>query len=1012
MNSRFYLLLVAIFIATTSLFSQPEIEWQKSLGGSLSDAANYVTQTSDGGYIVAGVSRSTDGDVASGFGWMDYWIVKLAADGTIEWENTYGGTEHDIASEIKETSDGGYIVAGRADSEDGQITNHIGSTDFWILKLDDEGAIEWENTYGGWASDYAYSVCETTDGGYIVGGASNSVAGGVVTGNHGKYDFWVVKLSEEGDLEWQKSLGGSKDDFLYSIEQTDDGGYIMAGKSQSNNGDVTGNHGGGNFVHDYWVVKLSSDAEIEWQKSLGGTDHEVAYSVRQGNDGNYIVAGLARSTDGDVSVNIGGWDYWIVKLSSVGEIIWEKSYGGLHDDLAHSINITADGGYIAVGSSRSDWVDVSENYGGQDYWVIKLTESGDLDWEKSLGGTSDEIAFSVEQTNDEGFIIAGQSASVNGLVTGNHGSNDYWVVKLGPCAVNTELEVSATSIVSKEVALSSSFQWMDCTTGAIIPDEENASFTPEIGGEYAVIVTNGTCVDTSECVAFCPLITDVLVEDSTLQSLEEGADVSFQWINCVDSSFVEGAINAQFEPVVNGDYAVIVTDDNCTLISDCITMCPEFINNEVLVADGTIQSLADTAFTTFQWINCITAAPVEGAVDPAFTPELSGDYAVVVTKGGCSVTSECITFCMINNDIILEGNSIQSASENPFAQFQWIDCADQSPIQGATGQSFIPDVSGEYAVIISEASCIDTSVCINICQINTALTLADNTIISAAAEEASTFQWINCIEQTVISNETGQAFSPAVSGDYAVIITQGSCVDTTDCISYCEIDSGVTLIDNEIIAAANAEISTFQWINCNDQSLIAGATDQSYIPTSSGEYAVMVNQANCTVTSDCITFCAIDTNLVVVDNTIVSESNAEISTYQWFDCSDESLVFGETEQSFTPQESGEYAVIIVQGSCLESSECVEIVIVETDNLKPETVNVFPNPAKNYITITSGVELADARLALFDLTGEKVYEGAFNGIEKSVSLSNVPDGVYVIKLESLNAVLATRFVKSR
>lgn len=412
-----------------------------------------------------------DGDVSVSHGWQDYWVVKLASDGSIEWEKSFGGTEHDVATDILQTSDGGYIVAGRADSEDGQVTNHLGITDYWIIKLSIDGSIEWQKNFGGSGNDFAYTIFQTSDRGYVVGGASDSVNGDI-TDPHGDYDYWVVKLSNEGELEWQKSLGGSKDDFLYSIEQTDDGGYIGAGKSQSNNGDVTGNHGGGNFVHDYWVVKLSSEGELEWQKSLGGTDHESASSVRQTDDGNYIVGGFARSTNGDVIGNHGGWDYWIVKLDTIGEIIWQKSFGGTDDDLSHAFQLTNDGGYIAVGSSKSTWGEVTGNHGGQDFWAIKITDSGELDWQKSLGGNGNEIAFSVQQTTDDGLIVAGQTSSNNGDVSGNHGSNDFWVVKLDAC-VNIDLEVEENTIQSLETAESSTYQWIDCNIGEMIVGEEN-----------------------------------------------------------------------------------------------------------------------------------------------------------------------------------------------------------------------------------------------------------------------------------------------------------------------------------------------------------------------------------------------------------------------------------------------------------------------------------------------------------------------------------------------------------
>ncbi|MHA1651797.1 MAG: hypothetical protein ACTSYB_16515, partial [Candidatus Helarchaeota archaeon] len=192
--------------------------------------------------------------------------------------------------------------------------------------------------------------------------------------NHGGYDFWVVKLSSTGVIEWQKCLGGSNNDWVYSVQQTADGGYIVAGFTVSNDGDVSGNHDGEDFC-DFWVVKLSSTGVIEWQKCLGGSNYERAYSVQQTADGGFIVAGETKSNDGDVSGNHGGYDFWVVKLSSTGVIEWQKCLGGINDEGAYSVQQTADGGYIVAGYTDSNDGDVSGKHGvcACDFWVVKLS---------------------------------------------------------------------------------------------------------------------------------------------------------------------------------------------------------------------------------------------------------------------------------------------------------------------------------------------------------------------------------------------------------------------------------------------------------------------------------------------------------------------------------------------------------------------------------------------------------------------------------------------------------------
>ena len=228
-------------------------------------------------------------------------------------------------------------------------------------------------------------------------------------------------------IEWQKCLGGTSWDYAKSIQQTSGGGFIVAGETWSNDGDVSGNHG----IVDSWIVKLNSSGDIIWQKCFGGTDDDVAFSIQQTSDGGFIVAGYTSSNDGDVSGNHGGGDYWVVKLDSSGTIQWQKCLGGTDNDEAKSIQQTSDGGYIVAGETWSNDGDVSGNHGNSDYWVVKLNSSGDIEWQKCLGGTVKDIAKTIQQTSDGGFIVAGYTNSNDGDVSGIHGDYyDFWVVKL------------------------------------------------------------------------------------------------------------------------------------------------------------------------------------------------------------------------------------------------------------------------------------------------------------------------------------------------------------------------------------------------------------------------------------------------------------------------------------------------------------------------------------------------------------------------------------------------------
>ncbi len=407
------------------LSSKGTVQWKKCLGGTDYDKANSIHQTTDKGYILAGSTLSDDGDAIGNHGSYDAWVVKLSSKGTIQWRRCFGGTDWDKAASIHQAADGDYILAGFTASNNGDVAGNHGDYDAWVVKLSARGAIQWRSSLGGTEQDSATSVQQTAEGGYILAGSTRS-DNGDVSGNRGNNDVWVAKLSSKGTVQWQKCLGGAGNDYAYSIHQTTDKGYILAGETTSNNGDVKGNHGD----HDAWVVKLSSNGTVQWQRCLGGSENDYAYSIRQTTDKGYILAGYTYSSNGDVKGNHGNGDAWVVKLSSKGTIQWQRCLGGLDWDEAYSIHQTTDKGYILAGSTGSNDGDVKGNHGNGDAWVVKLSSKGSVQWKKCLGGSEDDGANSIRQTTDKGYILAGRTSSNNGDVKGNHGSPDAWVVKL------------------------------------------------------------------------------------------------------------------------------------------------------------------------------------------------------------------------------------------------------------------------------------------------------------------------------------------------------------------------------------------------------------------------------------------------------------------------------------------------------------------------------------------------------------------------------------------------------
>ncbi len=425
------------FVAFSHLSSQATIEWQKSFGGSLYDEANSVQQTVDGGYIITGYTVSDDGDVGVNHGYDEFWVLKLDSLGSVQWKGTYGGSGHEIAFAIDQTTDGGFVVAGFTKSNDGDVSGNHGDYDAWVLKLGGTGSIQWQKCLGGSGWEEAWDIHQTKEGGYILVGRSGT-PNGDVTVNHGSLDYWVVKLSDTGTIEWQKSLGGSGLDIGYAVSQTSDGGYIVAGESQSSDGDVSANQGNS----DYWVIKLNNVGKIEWERSYGGSALDRANDIKQTRDGGYIVFGQSASNNGNVTGAHGNYDNWAVKLNKIGDIEWQHAMGGSGEDFAKFIQQTNEG-YVTIGTTSSNNGDVFNNHGIDDIWVVKLTEMGEIQWQKTLGGSSGERGNCIQQTKDGGFILVGYNWSTNGDATTCNGYSDFWIVKLSPSSSPTSTPLSA-----------------------------------------------------------------------------------------------------------------------------------------------------------------------------------------------------------------------------------------------------------------------------------------------------------------------------------------------------------------------------------------------------------------------------------------------------------------------------------------------------------------------------------------------------------------------------------------
>ena len=419
----------------------PAIQWHKTWGGGGVDQAKAVQQCRDGGYVMFGHTTSANGDVTGNHGSYDYWVVKMDANGTLEWQKSLGGTGMDWGTSIQQTTDDGFIVAGFTTSNNGDVSGNHGDYDYWLVKLDDSGNIQWQKSYGGMGIEQAKSIRQCADGGYIVAGSSWS-SDGDVTGPHGSDDYWVVKLDTIGNLQWQYTFGGTGNDLATCVRQTADHGYVVVGYTNSSDVNIAGIKGG----FDYWIIKLDSIGTVEWSKRYGGEGDDEAFSVQQTRDDGYIIAGFTSSIGGDITANKGTFDYWIVKLDDAGALQWQKTIGGSGVENAYAINLTADGGYIVAGNSNSNNGDVTGLHGSSDSWLVKLNANGVIQWQKMMGGSAVDQGYDVEQTTDGGYIVAGFTVSSNGDLNDDNINGDYWIIKLENNAAGIEEQTSHSHV--------------------------------------------------------------------------------------------------------------------------------------------------------------------------------------------------------------------------------------------------------------------------------------------------------------------------------------------------------------------------------------------------------------------------------------------------------------------------------------------------------------------------------------------------------------------------------------
>lgn len=589
--------------------------FQSAIGGSSADAGKCIISTTDGGYAIAGNTKSYGVD--SG----DVYIVKLNSSGGIQWTKTIGGPSYDGASCIIQTNDGGYAVTGRT----GYWTFEM-----YIIKLDSSGNVQWTKKASYSLFDQGYSIIQTSDGGYAISGRS-------VDGSF-NYAGWLLKLNSAGAVQWSKTIDGFLDG-TYSVVQTNDKGYVLSG--------ATGMFGSGSS--DLYVVKLDSIGNVSWKRTIGGTGDEQLFpssKIVKTNDGGFALAGFTNS------FGAGGNDVYIVKLGSNGTLQWTRVVGGPGEDRGNNVIQTSDHGFVIAGETTSFGA------GNSDAYIMKLDSNGVLVWTRTTGGAGDDAAYSVVQTSGGGFLLTGSTASYGS------GNGDVYLFKLtstGTSCNNSGSGGASVSGGSPGNGGGNAWALSSVLTG-----------TADLSNSGGIVSSICFCLPSATISHNGPL--NFCTGGSVILSATVAQGMTYQWKK--NGTALPGATLSSYIASASGTYKVTVTNTagGCSQTTGTGTVVTVYSNPTATVTPQgpTTFCLGDSvqlkanynSSYAYQWKkNNVTIA---GATSHKYVAKTAGNYKVKeTTVNGCTAFSQTIQVTVPCREFLTDSERMFKVYPNP-----------------------------------------------------------------------------------------------------------------------------------------------------------------------------------------------------------------------------------------------------------------------------------------------------------------------------------------------------------
>ncbi|MEA5141408.1 T9SS type A sorting domain-containing protein [Arcicella rigui] len=625
-------------------------QWEKTLKAKATDKIRTMIATSDGGFLLGGETRTTSDGIIND----DFWLIKIDVNGNKVWEKAFGGNGTDNLVSILTTNDGGYVLAGNSDSNVGRDKSEPsrdgGSynayiADYWIIKINGNGNKIWDKTFGGVGQDFFSSIIATTDGGFLLGGNSFSNKGADKSeASRGGSDYWMVKINSSGIKIWDKTFGGSDDDYFASVVNTTDGGFLLGGTTSSGlSGDKSEASKG---VSDYWIVRINSNGNKVWDKTFGGNTVDQLYSVLNTNDGGYLLGGYSISDiSGDKSETKGLYDYWIIKINASGTKVWDKTFGGDNVDLFKSMNATIDNGYLLGGYSGSaingNKSDVLKGY--VDYWIVKIDNNGTKIWDKTLGGDGSDDLTNIVMSNDGSFLLGGYSESgISGDKTepSVQGQADYWIVKI------KENKTTTTTLTA--TGCNGTVTWSNGATGNSI------TVSPSTATTYtATCMVNGCISSASNPITVSVTVTKPTTPIITVSNATicPGTNATLTASACTGGTLTwTGGLTGNsisVSPTATKTYKVVCSQNGISSDSSAavtVTVNPKPIQPKITVSNATICAggsavLSATACSggTLTWTGGLTGTSI------TVSPTATKSYKAICAINGCKSDSSLAT---------------------------------------------------------------------------------------------------------------------------------------------------------------------------------------------------------------------------------------------------------------------------------------------------------------------------------------------------------------------------------